>query len=379
MDAHATDLSQRKDVSPWRERCWATLSWLLVAGGMVGAMLFCIAAVGSSDWIAILMLASIWVATVFVHEYGHVIGARASGMVPWLMQVGPLQFQARGGGWRCRFHRGPRELGGFVMSFVDPHRPASPQVLAMVAAGPAANLLLVLVAVAALAVIPSDQARAVLAAVAFSNLAMGVANLLPRRLPWESDGAVLLRVLKLGKALDHSALDRLNGLSVRGTTADALPSQLLDSLAAGEQPLPLMHLWFVIKAQQNRSDWHSASLMAEPVETAIEDIPAAILPYVSDLIASMRCEIEFSRVMAGGESAGPVDRHLGSEIDWLSPWLRPRCQALAAARAGDLPLAKEFLETSARLAERSIDMSVHACERRIRNGIEEFLGQRLPA
>lgn len=378
MDGSKPGIVGASDTRQWSELGWAALSWLLLTAGIAGGMVCAIEAAGSMNWIALPMLVGIWIGTVLVHEYGHVLGARAAGMVPWIMQVGVLQCHALKRGWRIRIRRGTRPLAGYVMAFVDPERPPSRQISAMAASGPAANLMVVASAVVAFVVLEDGRVRAIVAAVGIVNLAVGLANLLPRKTPCESDGAMLLRALKAPDTLEYSIVDRLNGMSVRGVTADRLPKELLDSLAQAAPPMPLIALWFALKARQNMCDWDAAAALASLVESAVEETPAEVRSAFHELIASLRCEVGFSVEMVDTGTANDADPDIHPELDWHMPWLRPRWQALRAARRGDPVLAHRLLKASAKHAERSVDRSLRICERRIRAQIAAALDHRTP-
>lgn len=328
---------------------------------------------GSRDWIALPILGGIWVGTILVHEYGHVLGARAAGMVPWMMQVGVVQFHALKRGWRLRIRRGTRHLAGYVMAFVDPDRAPSRQIFAMAASGPAANLMVAASAMVACQTVGDERVRAVVAAAGIVNLAVGLANLVPRRMPWESDGAMLLRALMAPATLEHSIVDRLNGMSVRGVTAERLPKQLVDSLRQADPPMPLIALWFALKARQNMCDWTAAAALGGAIDEAVEGTPPEHHPVLSALIASLHCEVGFSVEMATVGEANYIDPDVDPELDWQMPWLRPRWQALRAARRGDVALADRLLKASEKQSERSLDVSLRVSERRIRAQIAAML------
>ncbi len=78
--------------------------------------------------------------------------------------------------------------------------------------------------------------------------------------------------------------------------------------------------------------------------------------------------------MAGEDASDPLDAALTADLDWAVPALRPRCQALMAARRGDQPAALAALARAEALAENDVDAATRQCERSLREAIR----QRLP-
>ncbi|MDR6671816.1 M50 family metallopeptidase [Xanthomonas sp. 1678] len=199
-------------------------------------------------------------ATLAVHEYGHLLAARGIGMTVYMMKIGPLQMLARRRGWRLRWQRGWPGYAGYVMALINPYAALRPQYAVLSAGGPAANLLVALL-MGALGLNLGVQARVGAFCVGFAvlNLAVGLANLIPSRTAiGPSDG---LYLLGLSRRLDADRPDRvlaqLNGLSCRGITADNLPAERVALLA--QDDWWLFHSWFVLKAAQNRCQWRQAA------------------------------------------------------------------------------------------------------------------------
>lgn len=358
----------------WGARLIGFLQCAVFAVGVLFALVGCHALVelvaGPMDFLAWLLLPVVLFAGTAIHEYGHVLGARASGMTPFLMKIGPLQFIARRGGWRMRWQRPERGYAGYVTAFINPCVSLRRQQLVMIAAGPFANLMAACVlGMPGLYLIDSNVGVFLVGVAAF-NLAVALGNLLPTKRSMANDGMQMLAWLQ-GFPGDGSefAVEYLNGLAIRGVTADRLPPDLLARLEGQPQPLPLLHSWFLLKAHQNRGEWAAAAAIGSQFETQVAGLPVECRPSLENLVAVMRCEAAFSGAMAGRCPDHPIDRDLGAENDWLAPGLRARLQALMAVRAGDRLQALSCLEASERLVSRSIDKARVISESRIRAAI----------
>ena len=348
--------------------CVVRIAGLLCA--LVGSMALVHGYWGTHESLGWLLIPAIWITAIAIHEYGHVLGARAMGMTPYLMHIGPLQMWALKRGWRVRWRRQPRGYGGLVMAYVNPYTGLRNQNLVMTAGGPAANLIAAIVTALLALYVQQPDINAFLYGIAGFNLAIAVANLLPRRSTFASDGMLMLEWWK--GMHEHSLgflISRLDGLSVNGVTADNLPLELLEKLQSQPAPGPLFHSWYAIKGLQNRQQWAQALELEAQLEERIAGLPTEYKTAFSDLIGVLRCEMSFSKVMAGQSLTQSIDSELGAELDWFNPGLRPRCKALMAVRQGDNELARSLLETSERYVSRSIDQALHASEGRIRDAI----------
>jgi hypothetical protein len=325
---------------------------------------------GTHESLGWLLVPFIWISTVAIHEYGHVWGARAMGMIPYLMQIGPLQMWALKRGWRVRWRRQPRGYAGLVMAYVNPHTGLRNQHLVMTAAGPAANLIAAIATALSALYAQQPDINAFLYGIAGFNLSIAVANLLPRRASFANDGMLMLEWLK--GIHGHSfgfIVSRLDGLSASGVTADNLPLDLLKKLESQPSPSPIFHLWYAIKSLQNRQQWAQVVEQEALLEERIAALPVEYKTSFNDLIGVIRCEISFSKAMTGQSLAYGIDSELGTELDWFNPGLRPRLKALMAVRQGNNELARSLLEISERHVSRSIDRALPLSEARIRDAI----------
>jgi hypothetical protein len=167
------------------------------------------------------------------------------------------------------------------------------------------------------------------------------------------------------------ALMRIMSLSLQGHTADEIPRELLDTIAAQPPPMPLLHQWFVLKARQNLGDFAGAAALEPEVDAAVKALPPTMVHGARNLVALLRTELRFSQTMAGlpfGSSPDPRSRRL---LAWSAPSLFPRCEALVAFEAGDLATAERKLEQSRRHAEDSLDLALAISEARLHAAMRE--------
>ncbi|QSX77970.1 zinc metalloprotease [Agrilutibacter solisilvae] len=344
------------------------LNWLAI----VASVACCCVAVAfwreDLGFLGIFLCVALWVLAVAVHEGGHVLGARASGMTVFHASVGRLEFKAQRRGWRVRWNRKKPQLAGLVVAFPDPRVPMRAPCMLMTVAGPAANALVggLCALLAAALWERGGSACWLLLSFASINLPLALTNLLPTQKHAASDGLMLLRWLRArDEAAPELVFARLNGLSAVGTTADQLPPDQVALLETQPAPMPLVHLWFVLKADQNRLDWHRAAALHDVLEERVAAMPVEQQAGLEAFIAQLRCEIRFSRAMAGIPNDAELEHGLDADADWHYPTLRLRCRALTAARAGDAALARQLLEQTRASARQSVDLAMEKSEHRL--------------
>lgn len=367
---------------PWLDLLFRGVRGVLMSVGALAMLAGCFALahlVTSSlePFLAMLLFPLAALVTVAIHEGGHVLAGRAIGMTVCRVHVGPLQLLARRRGWRIRWQRQrPGDNAGSVIAVPNPYAAVRRQYLLLIAGGPLANLL----AAAGCGVLAwrlglGSSSGAFCTGAAVFNLAAGLVNLVPSQSPsGASDG---LQLLRQARPRDPDALvdvlAELNGLSSRGVTADKLPAHRLALLADGDGWF--FYVWFTLKAMQNRGEWTQVAALQPDFEAQVATLPAPVAESWHSMIALLRCELAFSRAMAGEDAADPLDAALTADLDWAVPALRPRCQALMAARRGDQLAALAALARAEALAENDVDAATRQCER----GLREAIRQRLPA
>lgn len=309
---------------------------------------------------------------VAIHESGHFIGAKLGGMIPYQMQIGPFDIKMEMNGFRFRWCKPAIKVDGFLLSFPNADKPLRGQHFWMVAGGPLANLLAALFFGVAAYLLDSHEVSWLLAGFTWVNLGMGLANLVPTEKVMASDGMQLIR---WWRGVDEDApqyvLHKLNGLAVKGMTAEKLPADKVALLLDMPFPMPLVHTWFVLKAHQNRSEWAEAAA----IETVLNEQVANLTPEQSkamqDMLDILQCEISFSKSLYENKPAPGVDDFITKNMDWFAPCLRPRCNALQAALMGDSKAAMNWLVEAEKQALRSIDLALHISEEKLRRIIRE--------
>jgi hypothetical protein len=352
------------------------LQFLLFTAGFAVLTVGCLALMHafhrSADFLGFALIAPAFMVSVALHEYGHVLGARAMGMTPYLMHIGPLQMSKRRRGWRIRWKDKRAGYAGMVMAFVNPHARLRGQYLAMLAAGPGMNLIVALAAACGALYLVQSELSAFLWGFAGINVALALVNLVPRRKRMASDGR---HIVELCRGFDEdspaAAFARVCGLSVKGITADKIPDELLDRLAGQPSPFPLFHVLFLMNALQAHRQWVRVVDLEPVLEEHIAGLSAEHASGMESLIGALRCEIAFAKAMAGQMPTSALDGQLGSDYDWAVPGLRPRLQALMAVREGDMALAGSLLQQSERHMGHSIDEAFRMSETNIRKAIAE--------
>jgi Zn-dependent protease len=319
--------------------------------------------------VGLVLLPLLWIATVAIHEAGHYVGAWRNDMFAFMAQVGPINFLAQQGGWKWRWKWSPRKLHGFVMAFANSRDPFAKQMIWMTLAGPLANLAIGFICVALGVALWPEGLGAFMLGFGTLNLMTGVANLLPCEHVLPSDGLMLIRWLRV-KGDDPLLIPtRLAALAIEGATADLLPAAQVAKLLELPEPGPLIHLWFVLKAHQNRLEWRDAAALAPALEQRVSALTPPLVVATNDLVSLMRGEIEFSRLLTGLPAEGSLERHLTSEMKWVSPGLSSRFRAAELAGHGSEEDVRGLLEQSERAFDDSIDAAQRLSEAKIRDAI----------
>jgi hypothetical protein len=347
---------------------------VLQVAGLLVALLTCIVFSGRWKPYSIFAGAFIFVImyfiTIAIHELGHLLAARSQGMTVMQVRLSVFDLLPSRRGWRIRRGRARFAIAGFVLAYPDPTRPLRKQLMAMVAGGPLANILVAIVSCGIAWLFWPAMSAYPFLALAVLNASTGMLNLMPTAQYLESDGMELLRWWH-GIAEDHPylAYSRLMGLSVSGVTAEKLPADVLAELAKLDMPMPLIVDWLEIKAAQNRGEWSAAARLETSVNARLADQPPAMIRGLADLISSTRYELAFSKAMECRTSAPLIAAQLTTNAQWFMPWLLPRGRALEAALCGDRAACEQLLAESRRHADASLDRALPISEASIRDAI----------
>lgn len=331
------------------------------ASGVVAPLLWAV--------IGLVLLASF---SLFIHEAGHIVAARMAGMHPVEMWLGPVRLLRRRRGWRA-VSAPPGESMFMAIAYPSSARGLRNQLAAFTLGGPLANLV-VAAFLSTAALLVSGIAGDVMLGVAAFNAGLGLANLMPFKARLSSDGLLLLDLLTgVDEGSPEWAFARLNGMSLEGVTADRLPADLVERLADADAPMPLIHLWFRLKALQNRGQWAEAVALGPVLEARAASLPEPLQSAMADLVAQLRTEIGFSSAMLGQRPEAPLDAGITRLVDQLAPMLRPRCLALQAILDGQHGDARTHIAQARVLAEDSVDAALRTSECMIHEALEARL------
>ncbi|WP_266181904.1 M50 family metallopeptidase [Dyella humicola] len=310
-----------------------------------------------------------------VHELGHGVCARLLGMTVWAVNIAGLEFHAQRRGWKVRWSRGGRrQLAGFVLAFPQFGQPMRKQIIGMCLGGPVGNMAFAIL-FGAVGWLWRQPMGSLSLAFSVMNAGFALINLVPHQGAIASDGLRLLTWLRgVDEAGPNLAYTRVMSRSLAGQTANQLPEDELASLEQQPTPMPLVALWYRLKADQNRGDWPSAVSRSAQFNALTAALDPARRMMLTELVATLRTELAFSEVMLTGDGTGLVDDLLPANAAWTSPWLLPRCQALCASLRGDQERCARLLEVSRRKAENAIDQALWQSETLLRGYVAATSG-----
>ena len=337
------------------------------------------AAAGVHWTVAVLLGVAIGFANVAIHEAGHLVGARATGMFVVRAQVGSVEVLARRRGWRVRWKAPVFRVDGFLMACPDPRRPLRRQLLAMAAGGPVANAVTGLAAILAGALVWGSATAYVLVGAGLHAMLLTVANLVPvGHGPFGTDGLKLRRWFQSVDERDPDVASVVaNGLAMTGVTADRMPPALMAVLAEGPVGTRLLHLWMTLFAHLNRERWGEAAALAPRLDALLAEVPEAERPGWADFAQVVRAEMRFAAALAGDDAFDGAVAALAPGAGWHCPAQRPRFEALHAALAGDAVACRDALARSAAAAADSADPASRETESRLRAAVEAVLAARV--
>ncbi|PJI49414.1 MAG: hypothetical protein CTR55_08630 [Pseudomonas sp.] len=317
--------------------------------------------------------------SIFVHEFGHFLGARLGGMTVMRLRVGRWDFRMQRQGWTfSRQPKHPQKLAGYVMAFADPRGPWRRQHVWFNAGGPLANLVVAVFAGLVSLALADGPAQGGLLAVAATNACMGIANLLPvqGKLKQVSDGLWMLRWWR-GMDAEHPqlAFARLMGLSCSGLCADQMPEADLELLESQESPMPLVALSIRLRALQIQGRWQEAAALDAAFQVQRNALPEALQTVLYDMLRLIGAELAFAQAVASRSALGLFDELLPQRLkrEYASIWAR--CLAMRAADAGDQQAFRQQLNRAVASARLSPDLSQETEELRI----QKYLLEMLPA
>jgi Zn-dependent protease len=356
----------------WTNRLCVLMQWLVACAGWLAGIGLCALAlrdVGNPVLVAFMLTSLLWLAALIIHEGGHYVAARSAGMTVLSVRIGRIELAPQQHGWRVRWGQRRKLLAaGYVIAAHDPTRPLRGQSIRMIAGGPGANLLVATIAGAWASLWLPDAGAWLLLAFAVVNAAMSVANLIPSFSGLGSDGLKLLqwcdpkRELNLG--LTHA---KLLALIVSGVTVDQLPEDQLAVLDAQPAPMPVVALWYRLKAQQHRGEWEVAAGQQAKFEQLEQELSSELRSQLVELLICIRTELAFSRAIRDRDARHLNTDSVSEKTFWSCPTLWPRCLALRALLGGDVAEGQRLLDETLRRAAQSMDRSLAKSEAMIRS------------
>lgn len=319
-----------------------------------GAIVLSKSAAGPAVGLSI--FAIIFVSSIVAHEGGHVLGALSQGCrIAWV-GIGPLLLERRRRGLRLHVRR--MRMAGFVMSIPNFDRDIFVQQRIVIAAGPAANLIVALVLLAIASGFPGHPGSVGWLAlwVAFAlNVVLGVGNLVPFESPMKSDGALLLRYAKRIES-DELKLLRLFDESYRGRIASDYPAEEIASLEASPHlQLSLVASYLALRSAQQRHDREAFAAVLARTRAKVEQWDKATYAQVRDLWMLFLIEEAFERGRDG--DAGAVDEFL-SHYGAFARSNRHRVEAARDLARNDLARASQAIERARAEVENAGDLAV---------------------
>lgn len=319
------------------------------------------------------LLVMLWISVV-VHEVGHACMARWTGMTLLRMAWGRIDILFLRRGFKLRW--APRTSGrlGYVYAAPPVGMRLGARLLWVLAGGALANGVAALLAfVLALAAGVDESALgASLMAFAVLNVCLAVANLLPYERPAISDGLQILQVLRADKHALPDPITRTIACSVAG---EDFPPGLVDEVATLGPQGQLLACLLRMKLAQLDGNWDAAIAQGEQQARIESAMPPAFRKNVHGLTSLLRYELAFAWAMRERDAHFEITLPRDRDTEWTSPQLRPRCQALAAALAGDATRMETLLEQARALAENSRERSVATCEARLARHIRAMCAE----
>jgi len=371
------DFTRRVPDSEWMPDAWVmgvsnVLRFALTWCGLAALFLGCFQA-ADAGWSGFVLALGLFFLSIVLHEAGHALAAVCGGATLVRVQVGAVELQALRKGWRVRWKRAPKGIGGMVQTFPSPYGSLRRQMMTTVVAGPLVNLMLALGSLGLGVALRDQDVGAGLLGFGAFNAMLALANLLP----WSSaamlasDGLLLWRWIRGIDDDDPQAVFlMLNARFISGERFGPWVDRYLRILERGTQPGPMLVLWTRLKTLQMEGEWARMEEVMREIELQIVGLSPPMAKAMEGFIAVIRCEAAFSRAMAGERPEQPLVDVLGADMAWTFPALRLRCEALESALDGQPEQARARLAASALWSQRSVDRSLEYSEAVLRDAVQ---------
>jgi len=240
------------------------------------------------------------------HEIGHVLSGLSQGMRLLMLIVGPFGWHASASGIRFEWNTNLALMGGLAATLPTKHGASlRQQLLVLIAGGPAASLLLAIVAIV-IASVSDPRFAAYCIFVAATSLGVFLVTLIPVRVGgFLSDGLQFIDVLKGGSAaIDRGTLLHIFAQSLGGIRPRDWDSSAVEKLANLDCDEPLLRacglMYLLAQAMDSRHDADIAKY-GRWLEDSVDAYP-------SGFKQSVHVELAICAWLAGDVDA--IKRHL---------------------------------------------------------------------
>ncbi|MEY3457444.1 MAG: hypothetical protein RL215_601 [Planctomycetota bacterium] len=240
------------------------------------------------------------------HEIGHVLSGLSQGMRFLLLIVGPFGWHASASGIRFEWNTNPALMGGLAAMLPTQEGVSlRRQLLVLIAGGPAASLLLAVVAIA-VASVSDPRFAAYSIFIAATSFGIFLVTLIPVRAGgFMSDGLQFIDVLKGGSAsIERSTLMQIFAQSLDGVRPRDWESSVIERLAKMDDREPLLRaggLMYLLARAMDCQDKADIALYRGMLEDRVDAYP-------SGFKQAVHVELAVCAWLAGDTDA--VERHL---------------------------------------------------------------------
>lgn len=349
---------------PWLMRLsgWiALLVYGVGAAAQVEAVYLAQGAYPSYLFAVLALLALGWIA-VGVHEAGHALAARITGMVIPAMSWGRIEIALQRRGYRMRWAPRPSGRLGHVVAVPPVAVWESRQFFWVIAGGVLANAVTAFLALTLAWATPLEWLIWCALGFAALNVSFAIANLLPFFQGNASDGLQMVAMLRAKQGAWPDPASRVISLSVADLE---IPADLLAQTDAMGPHGELLACYARMKMAQVDGQWQASLQHAEQQARIEAAMTPVLLASVARMSALLRHEAAFSRAVIERDPHFCAWLPRNRDIEWLVPHLAPRCQALAAALQGDAARMESHLKAAHHLADNSLERSVASGEVRL--------------
>lgn len=286
-------------------------------------------------WWDLLLIPLSFLLVLAVHEAGHLLGGFRRGMRFLLYIVGPFQWSRTPSGIRFNWLFNLGTFGGLAAATPDPEKPLRPQLLSLIAGGPAASLMLAVLAFALFTALDGRSGAHVLI-IGLLSLFIFLVTAIPSRIGgFMSDGKQFLEVLAGGEAvMERQRFTTLMAQSMAGIRPREWDADWLEPATQNNSSDPLRRVatrQMAMLAAQDRGDTASANTHADWLAEHYQDYPLGFrqgLTIELCLHALARGNTTAARMWMGQSKGGVVDKSR-----------RALAEAELALLDGDKPLA----------------------------------------